>query len=623
MSEPSNSSRRGFFARVWGFIDACRRFTLNLLFLLVIVIIGVALFAPGAAPLKEKTVLVLNLHGKIVEQKSGGTRQQLMSRWSGEEDGEMQLRDILNTLDAAAKDDKIERVLLMTDDFDGAGLASLREVAAALERVRAAGKQVIAWGGSYSQSAYYLAAHASEAYMHPMGMVMVDGFGRYRNYYRAALDRLGITANIVRVGKYKNAAETYFATGPSADSVESEKFLYDGLWQTYTADVEKARKLPAGSIAKGIDEVNQRLAATNGDAARMALEAKMINGIKTRDELRAMLVERGAKDEVNKTFRQVSYPVYASSVKPAFSGDAVGVIVAAGEISDGNEPAGRIGGRSTSELIRRARDDDRIKAVVLRVDSPGGSAVGSELVRRELELTRAAGKPVVVSMGDVAASGGYWISMSSDEVIADPATITGSIGVFGLLPTGKEAMEKLSINTAGYTTTWLRGAEYDPRRALDPRFEELVKLSIQRIYADFTTKAAAARKTSAEKIDEVGQGRVWTGAQAKERGLVDRLGYFSDAVKSAASRSNLGENPRLIYIESERSKLETLLEQFGASITQSLQAHVDLQLLPGGLPTKAARDVRADLTWLGEMAAGSGSESGKPFAAIVHCLCKP
>ncbi len=457
--------------------------------------------------------------------------------------------------------------------------------------------------------------------MHPMGMVMVDGFGRYRNYYRAALDRLGITANIVRVGKYKNAAETYFANGPSEDSMESEKALYDGLWQTYTADVEKARKLEPGSIAMGIEEINQRLATHKGDAAKMALEGKLINGIKTRDELRAMLVERGAKDDVNKTFRQISYAAYAPTVRPAFSGDAVGVIVAAGEISDGNEPAGRIGGRSTSELIRRARDDDRIKAVVLRVDSPGGSAVGSELVRRELELTRAAGKPVVVSMGDVAASGGYWISMSSDEVIADPATITGSIGVYGLLPTGKEAMEKLSINTGGYTTTWLRGAEYDPRRTLDPRFEELVKLSIERIYSDFTTKAAAARKTTPDKIDAVAQGRVWTGTQAKERGLVDRLGSFGDAVKSAASRGKVGESPRVIYIEPERSKLESFLEQFGASITQSLQAHFDLQILPAGLPVKAARDVRADLTWLGEMA--GGAEGGRPFAAVVHCLCRP
>ncbi len=621
MSDSTKPSRWSFFSRLWGFVDAFRRFTLNLLFLVILVFVIVALSAPGAPPLKDKTVLVLNLHGKIVEQKSGDTRRQLMNRWSGEDDGEMQLRDILATLEAAAKDEKIERVLLMTDDFESAGLATLREIVGALERTRASGKQVIAWGASYSQSAYYLAAHASEAYMHPMGMVMVDGFGRYRNYYRAALDRLGVTANIVRVGKYKNAAEAYFATGPSQESLESEKYLYDGLWKTYTTDVETARKLPPGSLAKGIEEVNQRLAATKGDAARMALEGKLINGIKTRDELRQMLIERGAKDEENKTFRQVSYAAYAATVRPVLAGDAVGVVVAEGEISDGNEPAGRIGGRSTSELIRKARNDDRIKAVVLRVDSPGGSAVGSELVRRELELTRTAGKPVVVSMGDVAASGGYWISMSSDEVIADQATITGSIGVFGLLPTGKEAMDKLSINTAGYTTTWLRGAEYDPRRALDPRFAELVKLSIERIYADFTTKAAAARKTTPDKIDEVGQGRVWTGAQAKERGLVDRLGSYNDAIKSAATRAKLGDSVRVVYVEPERSKLETFLQHFGASISQSLQSHFDLKLLPAGLPARTAREVREELTWLGEMA--DRADGGKSFAAVVHCLCAP
>jgi protease-4 len=255
------------------------------------------------------------------------------------------------------------------------------------------------------------------------------------------------------------------------------------------------------------------------------------------------------------------------------------------------------------------------------VNSPGGSAVGWELIRRELELTRKAGKPVVVSMGNVAASGGYWISMAADEVIADPATITGSIGVLGLLPTGKDAMDKLSINTAGYTTTWLRGAEYDPRRALDPRFAELVKLAIERIYDDFTTRAAAARKTTPDKIDEVGQGRVWTGAQAKERGLVDRLGSYNDAIKSAATRAKLGESVRVIYVEPERSKLESFLEHFGASISQSLQTHFDLKLLPAGLPTSTAREVREELTWLGEMA--NRADGGKAFAAVVHCLCTP
>jgi protease-4 len=332
------------------------------------------------------------------------------------------------------------------------------------------------------------------------------------------------------------------------------------------------------------------------------------------------MIERGAKDKEGKTFRQVSFDGYLARLRPATDGDAVGVIVAEGEIIDGKARPGTVGGLSTSELIRKARDDENIKAIVLRVNSPGGSAFGSELVRRELELARAAGKPVVISMGNVAASGGYWISMSADEVMADPATVTGSIGVFGLLPTADKALDKIGVHTAGVTTTWLGGAA-DPRLPYNQRVGDLIQLGINHIYTEFTTKAAEARKTTPEKIDAVGQGRVWSGAQAKERGLVDSLGGYNEALKSAAKRGKLGDDKgegfRVAYIESEPGRLQRVIEMFSGAVARILGDRFDLALVPAGVPTRVAQEMKHDIGWLTTVAA-----EGRPFAAVVHCLCQ-
>ena len=622
MSSSNPSLLRRFFTALWAFLDTGRRVVLNLIFLLVLIVLLVSLLAGGRPKLEDRTTLVMNLGGPLVEQHTSSFSEQM--RWEllgGERANaprETQLRDVLAALDAAAKEPKIERVVLMLDDFTGAGLAGLREVAAAVERFRASGKQVVAWGSSYDQKQYYLAAHADEVWLHPMGMVYIDGYGRHRNYYRDALDRVGVSANVIRMGTYKNFGEPYFANGPSKETLESDGFLYQGLWNTYIAGVEKARKLPAGSLMRMIDGLPEQFAAADHDAAKLALANHLVDKLMTRDELRQTLMERGSADEAQKTFRQISFPAYLARLDTVRLGDAIGVVVAEGEISAGREPPGRIGGLSTAELIRKARNDDRIKAVVLRVNSPGGSAFGSELIRRELELTRSAGKPVVVSMGGVAASGGYWVSMAADEVIADPATVTGSIGVFAMLPTAEKAMEKLSINTGGVTTTWLAGA-YDPRRPLDPRFAEIVQGSIGKIYRDFTTLAAKARKTTPEAIDAVAQGRVWTGAQALERGLVDRTGSYADALASARERAKLPESARIAYVETERSALEQLAASLNASVAQLAADHLGLSLLPVALPKGAAAEAGADLVWLAEM--GERSPTGLPFMALTHCLC--
>ena len=626
MSREKKGFLRLWAGRLWALVDGTRRAVFNLLWLALLIGVPVALLMGRADKMEDKTVLVLDLAGPLVEQGAGGTRETLLRQVQGEDQGQVRLRDVIAVLDAAARDPKIERVLLLPEDLAGGGLAAQREVAAALERFKASGKQVVAWATGFDQRQYYLAAHASEVYVHPMGAVALQGYGRLRNYYRQALDRVGVSANVVRVGKYKNAAEPFFASAPSKETLEAEAYLYDALWSLYTRGVEKARKLPEGAIAQGIAALPGSLQTLQGDTARLALESRLVDGLKTRDELRAMLIERGAEDSKAKTFRQIGWREYLSRQKPGASGPAIGVVVAEGEIGEGSEPPGRIGGRSTAELIRKARDDDEVKAVVLRVNSPGGSALGSELIRRELELTRAAGKPVVVSMGDVAASGGYWIALAADEVLADPATITGSIGVFGMLPTAQGLMDKLSVGTGGHATTWL-ATGYDPRRPLDPRFEQLIQSAIGRVYTDFISKAAAARKTTPDKIDAVAQGRVWTGTQALERGLIDRNGAWSDALKAAAARAKLPEDARLRWMEREPGRLEQLAGFFKSTVAASVQQALGLGAsglsapgLSGAAPAGGLLDAGTqalqDLVWLHDLA-----QRRRPFDAVVHCLC--
>ncbi len=604
-------------AKFWWLLDGSRRAFINLLWLLLLIVLFSALFRSGPRPLQDKTTLVLSLRGPLVEQYSGSARSQALAELQGQKAAKQtRLRDVLAVLEGAARDPQITAVLLDLDDFSGAGMAGLHEVSSALQRFKkeGGGKKVYAYGDHYSQRAYLLAAQADEIYLHPMGTVMIEGFGGYRTYYKDAFERLGVSANVLRVGTYKSAAEPYFANAPSKATQEADSLLYGALWTSYTDQVEAARKLEKGAIARDIEQLPEQLAAVKGDTGQLALKQKLVDGLKTRDEMRALLVERGAKE--GQSFRRIAYGEYLGHLKhkPPF-GPAVGVVVAEGSIVDGETQAGRVGGDSTAQLIRQARENEQVKAIVLRVNSPGGSAFASEIVRRELEITRKAGKPVVISMGDVAASGGYWISMSSDKVIADADTITGSIGVFGMLPTADKLVEKLSLHSAGTTTTWLKGS-YDPMRPLDPRFASLVQSSIGHIYDDFTAKAAAARKKKVEEIDVVAQGRVWTGAQALERGLIDQLGSYADAIKAAAQLAKLEGEPRLIYIEREPGKLDKLLASFADAMAPAISTAVREQLgFSAALPAPL-QQLQQDMAWLAEV-----SEGRKPFTGVVHCLC--
>ncbi len=611
-----------FIARAWGWVDGSRRFAFNLLWLIIVIAVVVALFKGGAPDLKPQTTLVLNLEGRLVEQRSGTPSERLSKEVQGESTDQTQLRDVLKVLEHAAKDERIAQVLLDFSGFNGGGQASLHEVAAAIERFKASGKRVVAYSDGYDQRSYQLAARANEVYMHPMGAVLLEGFGRYRNYYKDLFERIGVDANVVRAGKYKNFGEPYFANGPSPATIESEGYLYGALWSRYMEGVEAARKLEKGAVTTYIETLADRLVALKGNTGQLAVEAKLVDGLKERDEVRALITEKGAKDDKGTSFRRIDLKGYLAQIKPTLPGPdkQVAVVVAEGNIVDGTASPGTIGGDSTAALVRRAREDEQVAAVVLRVNSPGGSAFASEIIRRELELTRKAGKPVVVSMGDVAASGGYWISMSADEVIAEPSTVTGSIGVFGMLPNATKALDKISLHTGGYGTTWLVGAG-DPRLPLDPRVKQAVQAAIEGIYTDFTGRAAKARNTTPEAIDAVAQGRVWTGQQALDRKLIDRVGSFQDAVASAAKKAKLEGTPTLKYIEKERSRSEQLIENLFSTHAPALGAAIKQAI---GLPQLPAplTEAQQELGWLMQVNLQNANRGPLPMAAHVHCLCK-
>ena len=595
--------------------------------LLYAVGIGWLVFYSDKVSLDDYTVLVMDLKGALVEESPGGLRDKFIGQLQGNASETVRLRDVVMTLDLAAKDKHIGKVLLKLDDFQGGGLVSLREAANAIEKFKASGKQVLAWSTVYNQRQYYLAAHANQVVSHPMGGVLIEGFGRSRNYYKDALDKLGIKANLIRVGEFKSAGEPFVLNAPSEQALKAEAHVYDALWALYTGGVEKARNLPAGSIDQNIAKLPEAFVNVKGNAAQLALDWKWLDSVQTFESLRETLMKEVGKDEDIQSFRQVGWKDYLVSEVKKVEGDHIAIVVAEGEIGDGRAPAGKIGGISTSERIRKATEDKDVKAIVLRVNSPGGSVLGSELIRDQLQIAKDKGKPVVVSMGNLAASGGYWISMASDVIIADPATISGSIGVFAMLPTGEGLMSKISVNTGGYQTSWLAGA-YDPRKALDPRMQALVQSSIEHIYADFIGKVSATRKLELAKVDDLAQGRIWTGAQAVDHKLIDRLGNFSDAVDEARARVAKLEGAKssdkelpIKYVGSKTSPFERFAQKFTGQFGWLAGEVIDLptwSVMSGhsGSDALLLNTLGQDLAWLQTVI-----EKKQPFGAVAHCLC--
>lgn len=628
--------RRGpiveFFASLWNVMNFTRRLILNILFfgllLLFLVLVLVIAGAGGAKPLLDNTALVIEPTGPLVEQFTSDPAQRAFKHALGDRDGdEIQLRDLLRVLDAAKDDKRIERVVLKLDRLQGSGMASLREVADAIARVKASGKEVIAYSEMMDQKQYLLAAQASEIYLDPMGGMILEGLGRYRQYYRQGLqDKLGVDVHLFKVGEYKSAAEPYVLDAASKEAKEADLFWMNDVWQRYLGDVARARKLDAAKLAEGIDQLPAGIAGAQGDLAKYAVQQKLVDGLKTAEEVGDLLAERGAADDdAQDGYRQVAFDDYLARLgagsNPVDQRPQVGVVVAEGEITGGEQPPGRIGGVSTAELLRAARDDDNVKALVLRVDSPGGEVFASEQIRREITALKQAGKPVVVSMGDLAASGGYWIAMNADRIYADESTITGSIGIFGLIPTFPRALDKIGVHSDGVGTTKFAGA-FDVTRALQPEVGQVIQSVIDKGYRDFTGRVATARKRSVEQIDEVARGRVWSGAQAKERGLVDEFGGLQAAITDVAQRAKLGKpgSYNVRYIEKDTPPFSQFFSSFAESrigaqwLRESTFAQGMAQaLLPRVLP-QAAQDLRF-------LESAIQPVNGMPVKSLAYCFC--
>jgi len=561
-------------------IDITRRVVLNTLFVAIVIGLIVVAFSGGGPDVPKSTALVLSPAGQIVEQLANDPIEQVKKQMMGNDEPEALLMDLVDAISIAKDDTRVQVLVLDLDRLGGTGMTKLQDLGAAIDDFKGSGKKVIATADGYSQAGYYLAAHADEVHLHPMGIVLLQGFGRYRTYYKDCIDRLEVDWNIFKVGTYKSAVEPYLRDDMSPAAREANIEWLGDLWRAYLADVSAARGISEEALVDYAENPARHIEGAGGDTAKAALDAGLIDTIATRDEVRDRIIELVGEDEDSHSYYQVSVGDYLEAdggdrTGEKAKGDLVGVVVARGTILDGAHSPGTIGGDSTSALIRQARQNDKVKAIVLRVDSGGGSAFASEIIRRECELAQKDGKPVVISMGSVAASGGYWISMASDEIWAHPTTITGSIGIFGMFPTFQKPMAKhLGMRVDGVGTTSLTGA-FRPDRALEPEVGELIQSIIENGYERFITMAAEARDTTPEEIDKIAQGRVWSGEDAHGLGLVDKLGGLEDAIASAAAMAELGEDFKVKYIAKELEFKDKLMADLMAGAAAVIGADED------------------------------------------------
>jgi len=595
-----------FFAGLWLGLDGLRKF-LHLLLLLVIFGFVVGALRTSIPRIVDNSALVLAPRGEIVEQLSGDAVDQALARVQGARQTETLLWDLVDALEAAGKDERIKAVVLDLNELAGGGQPTLAELTAAIRDFRASGKKVIAHATFYGQEQYYVAAFADEIYVDPLGFVAIDGYDRYRTYYKELFDKLGVEVNLFRVGAYKSAAEVYVRKDMSPEDREESLAYLNALWSSYRTAVAGARGLQSENISAYVADSVPALLAAKGDSAQVALDAKLVTGLKSSLEVERRMVElvgldsasrdkakvEAGESDAGESFNSTSLEDYLRVVeaekKARGAGKSkVGVVVAAGEILDGSQPPGTIGGQSTSTLIREARRNEDIKAIVIRVDSPGGSVLASEEIYREVRAAQKGGKPVVVSMGDLAASGGYYIAASADEIWAHPTTITGSIGIFGAIPTFQNTLAKVGVSIDGVGTTNLSG-QMRLDRPLGEDAKIMFQSAIEHGYEEFLERVAEGRKKTRDQVHDVAQGRVWIGTAAKDKGLVDQLGLFNEAVKAAARRAQIEGDYEVERIEPKLTWAESLALQikvwfainfFGDLVARNPLAQLSQQLEP-------------------------------------------
>jgi protease IV len=536
---------RRFFRALGRGLDGLRR-TLHLIFLLLFAILALAVLLPQVPQVPRAAALLVSPQGALVDELAGDPVERALARARGLPFAETLLQDLIDAIRLAKDDERIRVLVLELDGLGSAGLSKLEELAEQVREFRDSGKPVVAIGDGYSRNQYYLAAQADHVFMHPMGFVLIEGYSQYLPYYKSLLDKLYVDYNVWTVGEYKSFVEPVTRDDMSPEDREATGHYLRGLWDAYQRDVTAARQLSADALQRYADDAGALLAAAGGDTGRMALDFGLVDGLLTRDAIREQLRDLVGADDNGDGYARVRHEAYlqAQRARPGprrGTREKIAVIRAVGTILDGSQAPGSIGGDSTAALIREAANDDDVKAIVLRVDSPGGSAFASEVILRELEVFRASGRPLVVSMSSVAASGGYWISMAADQIWASPNTLTGSIGVGATLPTFQRSLAALGIHVDGVGTTEL-GNPYDLTRELSDPARELIGRTVEYLYDEFVTKVAEHRSRSVESIDAAARGRVWTGAQALELGLVDELGPLGDAIRAAADLAGLAED---------------------------------------------------------------------------------
>ncbi len=585
-------------------------FTRHLLLLLVFLFILWLFFGGQKITLKNQTALVIAPHGFVVDQFSGDPKSRAIQNIQGTEIPETRLRDILQAINLAAEDEKIAALVLNPDYMWGAGLANLREIERAVDHFKAASnKPVIAMATNLSQGQYYFASLADEILMDPQGFLFLQGFGSFRNYFKDGLDKLGVDVHLFKVGEYKSAAEPFVRNDMSQEAKEAGLHFMNDLWDTYLTGVAKRRGISVEDIKEIVEQQAQKLIEKNGSVADMALDNGLVDRIMKKPFMHKHIAELSSYDDDNNHFRGMGFLDYLSLKQTKQSpGQSIAVVVAEGSIVGGEQNPGTIGGASTSRLLEIARLDRSVKAVVLRVNSPGGGVYPSEQIRREVEALKVAGKPVVVSMGNVAASGGYWISMTADAIWADEATITGSIGIYGLLMTYPELFNKLGIHTDGVGTTKWVGA-FSPDKNLDPELADLIQSNIEYGYQQFISSVAQARGLSIDMVDRIARGRVWTAKQAFDLGLVDQLGGLQDAIDDAAAKANLNDF-ELVWVEQQL----TFTEQLMVDLMAKAASHLDFSNNQLTQLQKLLNPYQAELNLLLQQKPGQVLE-------MAHCFC--
>lgn len=595
----------------WRLLNFIREFILNLFLIFIIVVCaGIYLQLHGSPPEPGKGALLVDLTGVVVEKPSGNNRLRQFGReLLGASSNRLQqnsLFDLVDTLRQAKSDKNITGLVLALKDFTGADQPSLQYIGKALREFRDSGKPIYAVGASYNQAQYYLASFANKIYLTPQGDVDIHGLATNNLYYKSLLDKLKVSTHIFRVGTYKSAVEPFLRDDMSPAARDADSRWLGQLWQHYLDTVAANRQITPQQLFPGAQEMLAALQSVNGDSAQFALQNKWVDVVASRAAIEADLTKAFGWNKQKNAFNAVSIYDYRTAPRSQKGGE-IAVIFADGAIIDGPETPGSVGGDTTAGQIRDARLDPDVKAIILRVNSPGGSVSASELIRSELEAARAAGKPVVVSMGGMAASGGYWISTPANYIIASPSTLTGSIGIFGVINTFENSLSSIGVHTDGVATSPL--ADLSVTKALPPEFSQMMQLTIENGYKNFITLVGKARNKTPEDVDKIAQGHVWIGSDAQSNGLIDKQGDFDDAVAKAAELAKLQQYQLNWYLD-EPTLLDLIFSQASASIYAHLPAAIQ-----AFLPVPAAQ-----VSALFDMQAGAFPTLNDPQHRYAYCL---